>query len=107
MRTCICPNTFDLYGTNFSGEKHIPIERNSCGDPVKNDLICEFLNEEICLCSDNDLRPFLCRHYCAGDCGPVKAVNCTIVSSLVQPGSVLTLFVPKPSDTQYLARNIL
>lgn len=45
----------------------VPIQLNSCGDPVANDQICQMLQSEMCICNDPTFR-VLCQNYCDNKC---------------------------------------
>ncbi|XP_060582872.1 uncharacterized protein LOC132739225 [Ruditapes philippinarum] len=47
--------------------KPVPVTVNVCGDPVANELICELLHNEICICNDPSVRS-LCGNFCADRC---------------------------------------
>jgi hypothetical protein len=48
-------------------DKPVPVTVNVCGDPVANELICELLHNEICICNDPSVRS-LCGNFCADRC---------------------------------------
>ncbi|XP_060579826.1 uncharacterized protein LOC132736655 isoform X2 [Ruditapes philippinarum] len=57
--------------------KPVDVQLNKCGDPVTSEVICEQLQNEICICNDSALAQ-LCGNYCANKCigYPFPGSNC-------------------------------
>ncbi|XP_053387414.1 uncharacterized protein LOC123542466 isoform X2 [Mercenaria mercenaria] len=47
--------------------KPSPVTVNQCGDPVANEMICELLHTEICICNDPSVKD-LCQNFCNDKC---------------------------------------